>query len=96
MPTTAAGGTNHDVVWEYDSTAGTLTRQDAALTKTYARDVETLSFYYTNATNTQTASLVEVKQVQISLRMLRLVASSVTSQYVISAQFTMRAKSTAH
>lgn len=96
VPTTAAGGTNHDVVWEYDSNTATLTRQDASLTKIYARDVQTLSFYYTNATNVQTASLVEVKQVQISLRMLRLVASSVTSQYVISAQFTMRAKSTAH
>jgi hypothetical protein len=37
-----------------------------------------------------------VKQVQLSLRMLRLVAGAITSEYVISAQFTMRAKSTAH
>jgi len=44
----------------------------------------------------QTSSLVEVKQIQVSLRMLRLVASTITSEYVISAQFTMRAKSTAH
>ena len=40
--------------------------------------------------------MVEVKQVQLNLRMLRLVASTITSEYVISAQYTMRAKSTAN
>ena len=63
---------------------------------TLARDVHTFAFFYANGNNVETASLVEVKQVQLSLRILRLVASSITSEYVISAQFTMRAKSTAH
>ena len=69
---------------------------NVAATATYARDVQVFAFYYTNSNNVQTTSLVQVKQVQLSLRMLRLVASSVTSEYVISAQFTMRAKSTSH
>ena len=37
-----------------------------------------------------------VRNLGLSLRMLRLVAGAITSEYVISAQFTMRAKSTAH
>lgn len=96
VPTDPAATATQDVLWEYDSVSQIFTRHDPTTTKTYARDVSTFSFYYTNSTNVQTSSLVEVKQVQISLRMLRLVASSVTSEYVISAQFTMRAKSTAH
>lgn len=96
VPTTAAATTTHDVVWEYDAGAGTFSRQDSSGTKVYARDVSTFSFLYYNGNNVATTSLVEVKQVQVSLRMLRLVASAVTSEYVISAQFTMRAKSTAH
>lgn len=61
-----------------------------------ARDVNTLALYYANGSNVETTILVEVKQVQLSLRMLRLVAGTVASKYVISTQFTMRAKSTAH
>jgi type II secretory pathway pseudopilin PulG len=96
VPTNLTATTTEDVIWQYDSAAGTVTRQDSAGTATYARDVDTFAFYYTNGNNVQTSSLVEVKQVQLTLRMLRLVASAVTSEYVISAQFTMRAKSTAH
>ncbi len=96
VPTNLAGTTTQDVVWDYDSAGGTVTRQDTTSTKTFARDVQTFAFYYANGNNVETTSLVEVKQVQLSLRMLRLVASSLTSEYVISAQFTMRAKSTTH
>jgi type II secretory pathway component PulJ len=96
VPTNVAGTTTQDVIWEYNSASGVVTRQDATTTTTQARDVQTFAFYYANGNNVETASLVEVKQVQLSLRMLRLVASSITSEYVISAQFTMRAKSTAH
>ena len=96
VPTNTAGTTTQDVLWNFDSTSGTVTRQDATRASTLARDVETFAFYYANGNNVETTSLVEVKQVQLSLRMLRLVASSITSEYVISAQFTMRAKSTAH
>jgi type II secretory pathway component PulJ len=96
VPTDLAATTTQDVIWDFDSAGGTVTRQDNSGTATLARDVQTFAFYYANSNNVQTTSLVEVKQVQLSLRMLRLVASAVTSEYVISAQFTMRAKSTAH
>ena len=96
IPTNTAGTATQDVVWEFDSVGSTVTRHDATRTATLARDVNTFEFYYANSNNVATTSLVEVKQVQLSMRMLRLVASSVTSEYVISAQFTMRAKSTAH
>jgi type II secretory pathway component PulJ len=96
VPTNAAATTTQDVTWDFNSVNGTVTRQDTSSTKTLARDVQTFGFYYANGTNAQTTSLVEVKQVQLSLRMLRLVAGTITSEYVISAQFTMRAKSTAH
>ncbi len=96
VPTNVAGTATEDVIWSYDSTSSTVIRQNSSGTATYARDVQIFAFFYTNSNNVQTTSLVEVKQVQLSLRMLRLVASSVTSEYVISAQFTMRAKSTSH
>jgi prepilin-type N-terminal cleavage/methylation domain-containing protein len=97
VPTNVTASTTQDVVWEFDSVDRKVTRQaGTAAPVTYARDVELFSFYYANGNNVETTSLVEVKQVQVSLRMVRLVAQSVTSQYVISAQFTMRAKSTSH
>lgn len=96
LPANPAGTSTKDVVWEYDSAAGIVTRQDISQLTTLARDVQTFGFRYTNGNNVTTTSLVEVKQVQLTMRMLRLVASSITSEYVISAQFTMRAKSTAH
>ena len=96
VPTDPAVTANQNVIWTYDSVAATVTRQDNTGTTTLAHDVQTFAFYYTNGNNIETTSLVEVKQVQLSLRMLRLVASTITSEYVISAQFTMRAKSTTH
>ena len=96
VPTNVTATTTQDVLWEFNSADGVVTREDTSGTVTLARDVSTFSFYYANGNNVETTSLVEVKQVQLSLRMLRLVASAVTSEYVISAQFTMRAKSTAH
>ena len=96
VPSNAAASATQDVTWDYNSVTGTVTRQTTASTATLARNVNTFQFYYANGNNVETTSLVEVKQVQISMRMLRLVASTITSEYVISAQFTMRAKSTAH
>jgi hypothetical protein len=96
VPTNAAATTTQDVSWDYDATSGIVTRTSTAGSTTYARNVDTFIFYYANGTNAQTTSLIEVKQVQISMRMLRLVAGTITSEYVISAQFTMRAKSTSH
>lgn len=94
IPANLASTVHQDVTWEYNSVDGTVTRQDDSGTATLARDVASFSFYYANGNNVATTSLIEVKQVQLSLRMLRLVALAVTSEYVISAQFTMRAKST--
>ncbi len=96
LPTNPTATSTQDVTWDYDSVSSTVTRQDDSGTATLAGDVQTFAFYYANGNNVETTSLVEVKQVQLSLRMLRLVALSVTSEYVISAQFTMRAKSTTH
>ena len=98
VPTNTTSTTTQDVTWSYDSVGGAVTRQDSTGTSTYARNVETFSFYFFNSGNpsAETTSLVEVKQVQLKLRMLRLVAGTITSEYVISSQFTMRAKSTAH
>ena len=98
VPTNTAGTTTQDVIWSYDSVTATVTRQSNAGTTTFARNVETFSFYYYNGASpsVETTSLVEVKQVQLKLRMLRLVAGTVTSEYVISSQFTMRANATAH
>ena len=96
VPSNPAVTSTQDVVWSYNSVTQQVTRQDPTTTKVYAADVQTFAFYYANGNNVQTTSLVEVKQVQLSLRMLRLVAGTVTSEYVISTQFTMRAKSTTH
>jgi len=96
VPANVGATTTEDVVWEYDAANGLVTRQSSTSTATLARDVQTFTFYYANTNNVQTTSLVEVKQVQLSMRIVRLVASSITSEYVISAQFTMRAKSTAN
>lgn len=98
VPTNPAATATQDVIWSYDSVEGTVTRQSASGTENYARNVETFAFYFYNSASpsVETTSLIEVKQVQLKLRMLRLVAGTITSEYVISSQFTMRAKSTAH
>jgi len=96
VPTNAAGTTTQDVTWEYDSVSETVTREDDGGAVVFARDVDTFELFYANSNSVETASLIEVKQVQLSMRMLRMVAGTITSQYVISAQYTMRAKSTAH
>lgn len=96
VPTNVNATATQDIVWDYDPATKIVTRQSSSGTAILARDVEIFSFYYANSNNVQTTSLVEVKQVQLSMRIVRLVASSITSEYVISAQFTMRAKSTAH
>lgn len=98
VPTNTAATATQDVNWSFESGSGTVTRQDASGTRIFARDVDLFAFYFFNSgsPSVETTSLVEVKQVQLKLRMLRLVAGSITSEYVISSQFTLRAKSTAH
>src|SRR5882724_6939754 len=76
VPTNTAATTTQTVIWSYDSVTRVLTRQDNSGTKTYAHDVELFTFYYFNGINAATTSLIEVKQIQLSMRMLRLVAST--------------------
>src|SRR3954463_5118865 len=51
VPTNAAATTTEDVTWEYDSAAGTVARIATSGQTTYARNVETFSFYYANGNN---------------------------------------------
>ena len=95
LPTSVSDATaTQTVTWDYVSATGKVTRTVGTTVTTLAKDVNSFSFYYTNNSNAVTTSLVEVKQVQLAMRMQRLVASAVTSEYVISAQFTMRSKKT--
>src|SRR5207237_1341911 len=84
VPTNATATATQDVTWDFNSGTGIVTRQETSGTATLAHDVNTFAFFYANGNNVETTSLVEVKQVQLSLRMLRLVAGTITSEYVIS------------
>ena len=95
VPTDTAGHTA-DVTYEFDSTNSTFTREVSGASTTLATGVETLTFRYFNSNNAATSSLAELKQVQLSLRLVRSIAFAYSSQYVISAQYTLRAKPTAH
>ena len=89
-------GTTQDVTYEFDAAAGSFVREIAGATTTLATGVDGFSFRYFNSNNATTSSLAELKQVQLSLRLVRSIAFAYASQYVISAQYTLRAKPTAH
>lgn len=95
VPQDTAGHTV-DVTYELDAASSTFIREVSGSTTTLATGVESLTFRYFNSNNAATASLAELKQVQLSLRLVRAIAFAYTSQYVISAQYTLRAKPTAH
>ena len=95
VPTNTSGGTT-EVTYEFDAAADSLVRETGGQTTTLVEDVEDFAFRYLNSNNVVTSSLAELKQVQLSLRILRTVSRASTSQYVISAQYTLRAKPTAH
>lgn len=95
VPTNTSGGTA-EVTYEFDAAADSLVREIGGQTSTLVEDVSEFAFRYLNSNNVVTTSLVELKQVQLSLRILRSVSRASTSQYVISAQYTLRAKPTAH
>jgi prepilin-type N-terminal cleavage/methylation domain-containing protein len=95
VPQDTSGATT-DVTYEYDAAARSFTRQIGGSTTTLARDVDSFTFRYYNSNNAATTSLAELKQVQLSLRIVRAVAFAYASQYVISAQYTLRAKPTSH
>lgn len=95
VPTNTSGGTQ-EVTYEYDAANRSCVRLAGGATRTLVPNVTTLSFRYLNGNNAVTTSLAELKQVQLSLRIVRRVSSSSNSQYVISAQYTLRAKRTAY
>lgn len=95
VPRNKTGGTT-DVTYEFDGGTNSFIREATGSTTTLVRDVSTFSFRYLNSQNSVTNSLAELKQVQLSLRIVRKVSLATTSQYVISAQYTLRAKPTAH
>lgn len=95
VPQDTAGSTA-DITYEYDPSTKTILRETPGATTTLVRNVESFTFRYLNSNNAITSSLAELKQVQLSLRIVRSLAYVTTSQYVISAQYTLRAKPTAH
>ncbi len=95
VPVNTSGGTQ-DVTYEFDAATDSCVREVGGVRRALVSDVESFSFRYLNSNNAVTASLVELKQVQLSMRIVRRVSFSTNSQYVISAQYTLRAKPTAH
>lgn len=95
VPVNTAGGTT-EVTYELDAATDSLVREIGGAATTLVEDVTDFSFRYLNGNNVATTSLAELKQVQLSLRIARTVSLAATSQYVISAQYTLRAKQTAY
>ena len=95
VPLNTSGGTQ-DVTYEFDAATDSCVREAGGTERTIVRNVSDFAFRYLNSNNAVTASLAELKQVQLSMRIMRRVSFTSTSQYVISAQYTLRAKPTAH
>ena len=71
-----------------------MTRTVGGVSTIYATDVTSFVFTYYNTAGVAPGNDVELKQIQLSMRLYRTVQSAATSEYVTSAQFTLRAKST--
>lgn len=85
------------VTYEYDPVDRSVTREIDGVTTVLASGVsDTFALSYYSINNVATSSLAEIKQVQLSLRMIRTVTTTTTSQYVISAQYTLRSKPVSH
>jgi Tfp pilus assembly protein PilW len=95
VPLNTTGGTQ-DVTYEFDAATDSCVREAGGQRRALVGHVDSFSFRYLNSNNAVTSSLAELKQVQLSLRIVRRVSFSSNSQYVISAQYTLRAKPTAH
>lgn len=95
VPVNTSGGTQ-EVTYELDPATDSCVREAGGVERRLVGNVTSFSFRYLNSNNAVTTSLAELKQVQLSLRIVRRVSFTSTSQYVISAQYTLRAKPTAH
>lgn len=94
LPTDPSAATWQDVTWSYDATAGTVSRTVGGTSTVLASDVTSFVFTYYNTAGVAPGNDIELKQVQVSMRLLRRVQSATTSEFITSAQFTLRAKST--
>lgn len=99
VPSDLTGTNWQTVTWSYDATTATLTRRVAGGSPVvYATNVRSFNFKYFNNSGAVPTSEVDLKQVQLSMSMQRYLGttnSASVSDYVISAQFTLRAKTTA-
>jgi prepilin-type N-terminal cleavage/methylation domain-containing protein len=98
VPSDTTGNNWQTVTWAYNAIAGTFTRTLAgSAAVTYATNITSFNFKYYNNNGVAPTSDVDLKQVQLSMSMQRYLTTSnaaSTSEYVISAQFTLRSKST--
>lgn len=94
LPTSPAATSWQDVTWSYDAAAGTVSRTVAGTSTVMAADVTSFVFTYYNTAGVAPGNDIELKQVQVSMRLLRRVQSATTSEFITSAQFTLRAKTT--
>jgi prepilin-type N-terminal cleavage/methylation domain-containing protein len=94
VPTDSTATVWQDVTWSYNATAGTVTRTVGGVGTIFATHVTSFVFTYYNTAGVAPGNDVELKQIQLSMRLFRTVQSAATSEYVTSAQFTLRAKST--
>jgi prepilin-type N-terminal cleavage/methylation domain-containing protein len=94
VPTDSTASAWQDVTWSYSATAKTVTRTVGGVATIYAANVTSFIFTYYNTAGVAPSNDVELKQIQLSMRIYRTVQSAATSEYVTSAQFTLRAKST--
>lgn len=95
VPTDRTAAAWQDVTWAYHASTGTVTRTVGGVSTVYATNVTSFVFTYYNIAGLAPGNDVELKQIQLSMRLYRTVQLAVTSEYVTSAQFTLRAKSTA-
>lgn len=94
LPTDPSATAWQDVTWSYNATAGTVSRTVGGTSTVFASDVTNFIFTYYNTAGVAPGNDIELKQVQVSMRLIRQVQSATTSEFITSAQFTLRAKST--
>jgi prepilin-type N-terminal cleavage/methylation domain-containing protein len=94
VPTNTSGAAWQSVTWSYNPATGSVSRTVGGIASIYATNVSSFTFSYYNINGVAPSNDVELKQIQLSMRIVRNVASATTSEYVISAQFTLRSKST--
>ena len=98
IPSDLTGTNWQAVTWSYNASAGTLSRTlGGGATVVYVANVETMNFKYFNNNGVAPSSEVDLKQVQLTMSIRRYLSganSASVSEYVVSAQFTLRSKST--